>query len=123
MNKKSAGFTLIELILGMTILAVIGLMTIPDYVIAADEAKANAKWDISVSAKNSRSALTEQSGSTPTVIALAENLSVSGAEPVAGGIRVRVDGDSYTIPTYTNALCNEPTRKINDQVGCVGSIH
>ena len=121
MKNKSAGFTLIELLLGMSMLAVIGMMSIPDFVVAAEAASAQAKWDISVTAKNSHDAFTAQKGDTPTVSALAKSLS-DGSKAVSGGILVQVDGEDYTIPTYTNSLCNEPTQNINEQVRCVGSI-
>ena len=119
MIQKLAGLTLIEVVLIMTILAVVGVMTIPQYVAAAEEAEAQARWDISVAAKDSRITLTEQTGSQPTVIALAEQ---TGGKAIAGGIQVTVDGNSHTIPTYTNSLCNEPTQNVNDRVGCVGAI-
>lgn len=119
MIQRLTGLTLIETILIMTIMAVVGVMTIPQIVVAAEEAEAQAKWEISVTAKDSRIALTEQTGTQPTIIALAEH---AGGKAVAGGIQVNVDGDTFTVPTYTNSLCNEPTRSINDKVGCVGSI-
>ncbi|WP_455199156.1 type II secretion system protein [Kaarinaea lacus] len=120
MNDNRKGLTLIELILIMTMLAIVGVMTIPQMVVAADEAKDQARWDVSVAAKNSHMALIEQAGDQPTVIAIAEQVTAGHAVP--GGIQVEVDGSSYTIPTYTNSLCNEPTRTINDKVGCVGAI-
>jgi len=123
MIEKLTGLTLIEAVLVMTIMAVVGVMTVPQYVAAADEASANAKWELSVAAKNSQGVLTEQTGSTPTVIALAEQLSGSGGIAVAGGIQVEVDGGMHTIPTYVNSLCNEPTRSVTDHVSCVGAIH
>jgi len=123
MIEKLTGLTLIEMVLIMTIMAVVGVMTVPQYVAAADESSANAKWDISVAAKNSQSALTEQTGNAPTVIALAEQLSGAAGMAVTGGIQVEVGGDTHTIPTYVNSLCNEPTRSVTDHVGCVGAIH
>ena len=122
MKNKSAGFTLIESVLGMALLAVVGLMTVPDFVAAAEEASAQAKWDISVTAKNSRMAIATETGSMPTVSTLAENLAGASGKAVSGGILVQVDGGDYTIPTYTNLLCNEPTQNINEKVRCVGSI-
>ena len=123
MIEKLEGLTLIEVVLIMTIMAVVGAMTVPQYVAAADEASADAKWKVSVAAKNNQSALTEQTGSAPTIIALAEQMSDAGGIAVAAGIQVEVDGKTHTIPTYTNSLCNKPTRNINDHVGCVGAIH
>ena len=122
MKNKSAGFTLIEVLLGMTMVAVIGVMTVPDFVVAAEEARAQAKWDISVAAKNSHYDLAEHTGDTPTVSALAEKLASAGGKAVSDGILVQVDGDDYTIPTYANSLCNEPTQNTSEKVRCVGSI-
>ena len=119
MKHKSSGFTLIEAVLGMSMLAVIGMMTVPDFVVAADAASAQARWDMSVTAKNSHNDIATQTGSTPTVVALANGIS---GKAVSGGILVQVEGDDYTIPTYTNLLCNEPTKNINEKVRCVGSI-
>ena len=119
MKNKSSGFTLIEAVLGMAMLAVIGVMTVPDFVVAAEAANAQAKWDISVTAKNSHNDIATQTGSTPTVIALAEGV---GGKAVSGGVQVQVDGEDYTIPTYANLLCNEPTLHLNEEVRCVGSI-
>jgi type II secretory pathway pseudopilin PulG len=119
MKYKSSGFTLIETLLGMSMLAVVGMMTVPDFVVAADAASAQARWDMSVTAKNSHNDIATQTGSTPTVDALANGIS---GKAVSGGILVQVDGEDYTIPTYANSLCNEPTKNINEKVRCVGSI-
>jgi len=122
MKNKSAGFTLIEVVLGMAMVAVIGMMTVPDFVVAAEQASAQAKWDVSVTAKNSRIAIATQTGNMPTVSTLAEKLADASGKAVSGGILVQVDGKDYTIPTYANSLCNEPTQDINEKVRCVGSI-
>ena len=122
MFQKLAELTLIEVLIMMAIMATIGAMTVPQFVVAAEESGAQARWEVSVAAKNTRSAMTDQTGSLPTVVALADQLTSAGSKAIPGGIQVQVDGDSYTIPTYTNALCNEPTRNINDSVGCVGNI-
>lgn len=119
MNKKSGGFTLVEAVLGLAMLAAIGIMTVPDFVVAAESASAQAKWDMSVAAKNSHNNIATQTGSAPTVTDLAEGIS---GKPVSGGVLVQVDGDNYTVPTYSNLLCNEPTQNINEKVRCVGSI-
>ena len=119
MKYKSKGITLIETVLGMAMLAVIGVMTVPDFVVAADAANAQAKWDFSVTVKNSHIDIAVQTGSRPTVAVLADSIS---GKAVSGGILVQVDGEDHTIPTYANLLCNEPTKKISETVRCVGSI-
>lgn len=122
MKYKASGFTLIELVLVIAMLAVIGVMTVPDFVVAAEEASAQAKWDVSVAAKDSHNILNTQTGSSPTVLALAETLPGVSGKAVSGGIQVLVDGGNHTIPTYVNPLCNEPTQDVNEKVRCVGSI-
>lgn len=119
-NNK--GFTLIELVLVMAMLAMVGMMTVPQFVAAAEESHAQAKWDISVTAKNSHNAIADETGSAPTVIALAEYFPGESGQAVSGGILVKVDGEDYTIPTYANSLCNAPTRDVNERVACVGAI-
>ena len=122
MNKKMHGFTFVELVLGMAIVGFIGVLTVPRFVAAAEASQAQARWDITVSAKNARSHIVDQTGDKPTVIALADHMSATCGKAIAGGIQVSVDGEDVTIPTYTNSLCNVPTRSVNDQVACVGSI-
>jgi len=122
MFQKLAELTLIEVIIMMAIVATVGAMTVPKFVVAAEESNAQMKWEVSVTAKNSRSNMADRTGKLPTVVALAEQLTTTGGKAIPGGIQVQVDGDSYTIPTYKNALCNEPTRSADDQVGCVGNI-
>lgn len=122
MKNKMKGFTFVELVLGVAILGFVGALAVPRFVDAAEAAHAQARWDVSVNAKNVRSHIVDQTGNKPTVIALADQMSATGGKATAGGIQVRVNGEDVTIPTYANDLCNEPTRSINDQVACVGSI-
>lgn len=119
---KSKGFTLVEVILGMAMVAMTAAMTIPHYVNASQAAHAQSKWDIAVAAKDNHSMIVDTRGSAPTVVALADSLSALQVKAVPGGLLVQVDGDAYTVPTYGNTLCNEPTRNVNDTIGCVGSI-
>ncbi|MEE8379887.1 MAG: hypothetical protein V3R49_05890, partial [Gammaproteobacteria bacterium] len=91
MKNKLSGFTLIEAVLGMAMLAAIGIMTVPDFVVAAEGANAQAKWDISVAAKDSHNNISAQTGNIPTVNALAADIS---GKAVSGGVLVQVDGAS-----------------------------
>lgn len=118
--KKSRGFTFIELMLGMVILGVVGAVAVPSYVDAAQEAKDDSLWERSTAVKNTHDILSTQ-GSVPTVVDLATGL-MDGAVAVAGGVQVQFSGESYVVPTYSNALCTVPTQKIDEAVACVGSI-
>lgn len=120
MNKYSRGFTFIELLIGMVLIGVVAAMAVPRYVDAAQQAKDDSLWAQSVAVKNAHDAVINKGG-TPSVSGLVAELP-SGAIAVDGGVQVQVSGVDYVVPTYANALCTEPTKSVNDTVGCVGSI-
>jgi len=119
-RKISAGFTFIELLIGMVLIGVVAAMAVPRYVDAAQQAKDDSLWAQSVAVKNAHDAVLNKQDQ-PTVSRLAAEV-VGNASAVAGGVQVRVSGETYVVPTYSNALCTEPTKSVNDTVGCVGSI-
>ena len=118
--SKSRGFTFIELMLGMVILGVVGAVAVPNYVDAAQQSKDDSLWEHSTNVKNTHDLLMTH-GSVPTVADLAAGL-LNKATAVAGGVQVEHSGESFVVPTYTNALCTEPTQKVDEAVACVGSI-
>jgi prepilin-type N-terminal cleavage/methylation domain-containing protein len=125
-TKKSAqGFTFIEMIIGLVILGVVGVMAIPRYVDAAQQALDDSLWQQSVAVKNAHDQAVSRGG-LPSVATLTATLVKSAghgeAQAVAGGVQVRVDGKSYLVPTYSNPLCTQATSSINDTVRCVGAI-
>jgi hypothetical protein len=73
-----------------------------------------------VAVKNAHDAVVNKRD-VPTVSRLAAEV-VGDVMAVAGGVQVRVSGETYVVPTYSNPLCTEPTKTVNDTVGCVGSI-
>ena len=120
MKKRSRGFTFIELMLGLVILGVVGVMAVPRYVDAAQQARDDSLWAQSVAVKDAHDAVINQHA-VPSVSSLAAQVS-GGASAVAGGVQVEVSGSRYVVPTYSNALCTEPTKSVHDTVSCVGSI-
>ena len=120
MNKQEHGFTMIEMVLVLVTLGVVGMMAIPEYVDASQQALHQSKWQMSVSVKQAHEAMQSQQGALPSVESLAARL--PAAQPVAGGVVVQMDEESYTVPTYANSLCTVLTTSVNDQVGCVGDI-
>ena len=118
--SKSRGFTFIELMLGMVIVGVVGAVAVPNYVNAAQEAKDDLLWEKSVTVKNTHDILVSQ-GTTPTVDDLAAGL-MGNYKAVVGGLQVELSGESFVVPTYANAMCTVPTQKVDETVGCVGSI-
>jgi prepilin-type N-terminal cleavage/methylation domain-containing protein len=119
-RKTSAGFTFIELLIGMVLIGVVAAMAVPRYVDAAQQAKDDSLWSQSVAVKDAHDAAMHQSGQ-PSVSSLASGVP-GDARAVAGGVQVQVSGVSYVVPTYSNGLCTEPTKSVSDKVGCVGSI-
>jgi prepilin-type N-terminal cleavage/methylation domain-containing protein len=122
MKRHHQGFTLIELILTLTIFGVIGVMAIPHYLDASAQALIQAKWDKSGEVKAIHGTVTAVQQAYPSVQELAAQLPGEGAKARANGITLQIDGEAYTIPTYSNALCTRLTQSAEDAVGCVGTI-
>lgn len=118
--SKSGGFTFIELMIGLVLIGVVGAVAVPSYVNAAQQAKDDSLWEHSVKAKNTHDLLMTH-GAMPTVSDLAAGM-LGGVVAVADGVQVQHSGATYVVPTYSNALCTVPTRKVNEAVACVGSI-
>jgi len=122
MKKNSRGFSFIELMIGVVVLGVVASVSIPGYVNTAQQELDDALWAQSVSVKNIHD-LVMSHGASPSVSYLAAGMLVSiNSSAVASGVQVLVSGVSYVVPTYTNALCTEPTKNVSDKVQCVGAI-
>jgi MSHA pilin protein MshA len=123
-KKYARGFTFIELIIGLVILGVVGVMAIPRYVDAAQQALDDSLWQQSVAVKNAHD-LAVSRGGLPSVAGLNATLTeMTGAQSdaMADGVQVRVAGKRYVVPTYSNPLCTQPTTTVDDTVRCVGAI-
>lgn len=118
--SKSRGMTFIELLIGMVVIGVVGAVAVPNYVDAAQQEKDDSLWEHSTTVKNTHDQLMTL-GAAPTVVDLTAGL-LSEAKAVAGGVQVQYSGESYVVPTYSNALCTVPTQKVDEAVACVGSI-
>ncbi len=42
--------------------------------------------------------------------------------PSATGVTVTINGDTYTVLTYTDPTCSSTTAAVGNVVGCVGNI-
>jgi len=122
MKKQHCGFTFIELVLSITILGVVGVMTIPQYVDAAQQALDDAKWEQSVVVKDKFVEVAATRGESPTVAVLAASLPGEVVSALPQGIHLMVSGEAYTIPTYSNSICTTLTNSVEEKVLCVGSI-
>ena len=121
--KKQAGFTLIELVAVLVILALLGAMAVPRFSNMQDDALTAAKQGSSMAVKSAHSIAIAKLRDLPEVGELVGY--VGGDSPlaaVATGIQVTINGDDYVVPTYTDSTCSSATGNTTDRVGCVGSI-
>ncbi len=123
MNKQT-GFTLIELVAVLVILALLGAMAVPRFASIQNEARDAALNGSSNAVKSALSISIAQLKRLPTVNELATNVGGDGtnATAVATGVQVTIAGTNYIVPTYTDTTCASPTGAPTDTVACVGAI-
>jgi len=122
MKKLLRNITFIELTLIFSIAGVVGGVTLPNYVDAAQQSLVQSKSEVTRMAKDVHSGMTAGKRELPSVTTLAAHLQGEAAVAKATGISVRIDGAEYTLPTYSNRSCTVLTQKAEDKVACVGSI-
>jgi len=121
--KKQAGFTLIELVAVLVILALLGAMAVPRFSNMQDDALTAAKNGSSMAVKSAHSIAIAKLKRLPSVTELAGYVGGdSTISDVAGGIQVTINAVNYTVPTYTDSTCGSATTAVGDSVACVGSI-
>ena len=121
--KKQAGFTLIELVAVLVILALLGAMAVPRFSNMQDDALTAAKQGSSMAVKSAHSIAIAKLKDLPDVDQLVTY--VGGESPltaVATGVRGNINGTAYVVPPFTDSTCSSATGNPTDQVGCVGSI-
>jgi MSHA pilin protein MshA len=124
--KKQAGFTLIELVAVLVILALLGAMAVPRFATIQGDALRAAQDGSSNAVKSAHSIAIANLRRSPDVTELTGY--VGGETPVAavaGGVQVSINGNNYTVPTFQDATCtagNETTAAVGQSVLCVGAI-
>jgi MSHA pilin protein MshA len=121
--KKQAGFTLIELVAVLVILALLGAMAVPRFSNMQDDALTAAKQGSSMAVKSAHSIAIAKLKALPSVTDLVGY--VGGESAVAAvntGIQVTINGTNYVVPTYTDSTCSSATAAPANLVACVGSI-
>ena len=124
MNKQ-AGFTLIELVAVLVILAMLGAMAVPRFASVQGSALQAAQDGSSNAVKSAHAIAIANLKRLPNVTELtAEVGGQSSATAVATGVQVTIGGNNYVVPTYTDSTCTagNETAAVGDAVACVGSI-
>ncbi len=121
--KKQAGFTLIELVAVLVILALLGAMAVPRFSNMQNDALDAAKQGSSMAVKSAHSIAIAKLKTLPTVTELEGYVGGESAVlAVATGIQVTINGTNYVVPTFTDSTCGSATAAVGDSVACVGSI-
>jgi MSHA pilin protein MshA len=122
--KKQGGFTLIELVAVLVILALLGAMAVPRFVDVSNQALVAAQNGSVAAVRTGHAMAIAQLRALPRLNQLityigGQNVAV---EPGGKGIDVTINGTAYTVGTYTDTTCSTATSAATDQVGCVGDI-
>ena len=123
MNKQ-AGFTLIELVAVLVILALLGAMAVPRFASVQNSALEAALDGSSNAVKSAHSIAIARYKRLPTVTELVGEVGGETTVAVAGtndGISVSINGNNYLVPTFTDATCGAATANATDIVACVGT--
>lgn len=122
--KKQAGFTLIELVAVLVILALLGAMAVPRFTDVTQDAETAAK---NGSVAGVRSGHAMAIAKLKTLPELGELIDYVGGPNVAvaadnSGIQVTINNVAHVVKTYTDTTCGTATANATDKVGCVGNI-
>jgi len=123
MNKQ-AGFTLIELVAVLVILALLGAMAVPRFASVQNSALVSALDGSSNAVKSSHSIAIARYKGLPTVTELLGEFGGETTVAVAGtndGLSVAINGNNYLVPTFTDSTCTAATANATDSVACVGT--
>jgi MSHA pilin protein MshA len=121
MNKQ-AGFTLIELVAVLVILALLGAMAVPRFFDVATDALTAAQNGSVAGVRSGHAMAIAELKRIPTVTELATYVGGPNVSAVATGIQVTIDGTNYVVQTYTDTTCTTATAAVGNSVNCVGQI-
>ncbi len=121
--KKQAGFTLIELVAVLVILALLGAMAVPRFVDVSGQALTAAQNGSLAGVRSGHAMSIADLRRLPTVTELATYVGGPNISAVPTGIQVVINGTNYTVTTFTDTTCTAATAAVTDTVGCIGTIN
>ena len=121
--KKQAGFTLIELVAVLVILALLGAMAVPRFTDMSASALTAAQNGSVAGVRSAHAMAIADLKTLPSVSQLVTYVGGPNVSAVTTGIQVQINGQNYIVQTYQNTTCTNATAAApNDKVGCVGQI-
>jgi MSHA pilin protein MshA len=126
-KNNQSGFTLIELVMVIVILGILAVTALPKFVDLSGEALTASKAGMSGGVKSAHSVLVASNAAkgaatiNPTVTELAAAITPAGTADVTG-VKVKINGEDYIVPTFKNETCTTPTDATDPVVLCVGDI-
>ncbi len=122
--KKHGGFTLIELVAVLVILALLGAMAVPRFVNMSQDALTAAQNGSIAAVRTGHAMAIAELRALPRLNQLINFVGGQQVSMNAGGtgIDVVINNQTYTIGTYTDTTCQTATSAATDTVGCVGGI-
>ncbi len=120
---KQAGFTLIELVAVLVILALLGAMAVPRFIDMQTQALEAAKIGTKNSVRSAHALFIAENKAPPNIRQLSNYVVAdSTVQATSTGVRVNIDGTNFTVLTYSDKTCNTATSARADKVLCVGQI-
>jgi len=123
--KRNAGFTLIELVAVLVILALLGAMAVPRFTDVTQDAETAAINGSIAGVRSGHAMAIAKLKTLPTLSQLATYVGGPNTTVAAGntGIQVVISSNrTIVVKTYTDTTCQTATGPADDPVGCVGGI-
>jgi len=121
--NKQKGFTLIELVMVIALLAILAAIAVPRFVDLSGDALDASKAGMSGAVKGAHAVAIADLKGFPDVTALTGYVNGEGVTAAATGVSVVIDGNGpYIVPTFTDSGCTTATAAVGDTVQCVGTI-
>ncbi len=122
--KKQTGFTLIELVAVLVILALLGAMAVPRFASVQNDALRAALDGSSNAVKSAHSIAIARLRRLPTVTELVQDVGGGASAAVStanDGVQITINGLNYLVPTFSDSTCTSITSASSSTVACVGS--